>query len=90
MSYRGGQYMNSDELSSGIMDTLTTRERDVFTLLLKGMKEKDIALALGISRSGVGFFTKKIYKKLRVHSKPELIVQYAVNTNQSSDEGEKA
>ncbi len=54
--------MNSAELSSGIMDTLTTRERDVFTLLLKGMKEKDIALALGISRSGVGFFTKKSIK----------------------------
>lgn len=76
--------------SSGPMDALTPRERDVFALLLKGIKEKDIAAALGISRSAVGFFTKKIYKKLGVHSKPELIVRYAVNTNQLFDEGEKA
>ena len=82
--------MNSSELSSEALDALTPREHDVFALLLKGMKEKNIALALGINRSGVGFFTKKIYKKLGVHSKPELIIRYAENANQSSDEGEKA
>lgn len=82
--------MNNVELPSKIMDILTRREREVLTLLLKGMKERDIALALGISCSGVGFFTKKIYKKLGVHSKPELIVRYAVNANQSFAEEEKA
>ncbi len=60
---------------------LTPREQKVFVLLLKGMKGKDIAAALGISLSGVGFFTKKIYKKLKVHSKPELIIRYARETD---------
>ncbi len=62
--------------ASGESVTLTPREREVFQLLLKGMKEKEIAGALHISRSGVGFFTKRIYKKLDVNSKPELILRY--------------
>lgn len=54
-----------------MMDTLTPREHDVHPLLLKGMKGKDIAFALGISCLGAGFFTKR----LRAHSKPELIIR---------------
>lgn len=62
--------------ASGEGVTLTPREREIFRLLLKGMKEKDAAAALSISRSGVGYFTKKIYRKLGVNSKPELILRY--------------
>lgn len=82
--------MCNDNLSSDAADTLTPGEHNVFTFLLKGMKEKDIASALDISRSGVGFFRKEIYKKLGVHSKPELIIRYAANINPSSNKGEKA
>lgn len=55
---------------------LTPREKQVFALLLTGTKRKDIARKLDISESTVGFFTKKIYKKLGVNSKPELIVRF--------------
>lgn len=79
--------MNIYKDSSGETVTLTPRERDVFLLLIRGMKEKDIAAALGISRSGVGFFTKRIYRKLGVNSKPALIVRYG---NFGKIEGEKS
>jgi len=54
----------------------TNRERQVFNLLLEGRQAKDIAEKLGVTKNTVGYFTKRIYKKLDVKSKSELIVRY--------------
>ncbi len=55
---------------------LTPRESEVFYLLLEGMKAKEIAAKMSISPSGVNYFVKRIYKKLQVESKVDLILKY--------------
>lgn len=55
---------------------LTPRERQVFWMLLRGMRAREIAARMSISLSGVHYFVKRIYRKLRVHSKTELVLRY--------------
>ena len=59
------------------MDHLTKREKQIGSLLAKGMKYKEISHALGIGVSTVHYFVKRVYKKLNVGTKAELILQYA-------------
>ena len=59
-----------------MMNELTTREQQVFNLLAEGLKTEDIAGKLDITKNTVKYFTKRIYKKLGVKSKPELIIWY--------------
>lgn len=56
--------------------TLTRREKEVFYMLLEGMKAKEIASKASISIWGANYFIKQIYRKLGVNSKTELILQY--------------
>ncbi len=56
--------------------TLTLREREIFYMLLKGMKAKEIASEASISIWGANYFIKQIYRKLSVNSKTELVLQY--------------
>jgi DNA-binding CsgD family transcriptional regulator len=56
--------------------TLTPREKQVFYMLLEGMKAKDIALNASISVSGANYFIKRIYRKLNVNTKTELVLRY--------------
>ena len=60
------------------MNNLTNRERQVFNLLVKGRKTGDIAEELSITKNTVKYFIKRIYKKLEVKSKPELIVRHLI------------
>ena len=45
-------------------------------MLLEGMKAKEIALKASISVSGANYFIKKIYRKLNVNTKTELVIRY--------------
>ena len=56
--------------------TLTPREKEVFHMLLKGMKAKEIAAEFSVTIWGANYFIKQIYRKLNVNSKPELILRY--------------
>lgn len=56
--------------------TLTPREKQVFHMLLEGLKAREIALRISISISGVNYFVKQIYRKLNVNSKTELVLRY--------------
>ena len=56
--------------------TLTTREKEVFYMLLEGMKAREIASEASITIWGANYFIKQIYRKLGVNSKTELILQY--------------
>ena len=64
-----------------MMNDLTNRERQVFDLLAEGLKTEDIAEKLSITKNTVKYFTKRIYKKLGVKSKPELIIWYHNHKN---------
>ena len=54
---------------------LTAREKEVINWLLQGKSNKQIALALGITKSTVEYHLKNIYKKLDVNSRAEAILK---------------
>jgi PAS domain S-box-containing protein len=56
------------------IDKLTPRQREVLTLLVRGLSTKEIAEALFISMSTVRNHVQHIFDKLGVHSRPEAIV----------------
>ena len=58
-------------------NTLTSREKEVLTLLAKGYNRKGIAELLGISHYTVADFIKQIYAKLEVHSSIEASMEAA-------------
>jgi len=62
---------------------LTPRERELFLLLLEGYTLKESAKQLSVKYSTANTHMTGIYKKLDVHSRAELIIQYrdAVKTN---------
>ena len=61
----------SDELNTDAdpIATLTKREREVLELIGSGYSNGDIAKVLFISEHTVNDYTKKIYRKLDVHSR---------------------
>jgi DNA-binding NarL/FixJ family response regulator len=54
-------------------DTLAPREQQVLELLVKGYSYKDVSKELGISTSTVGTYVQRIYDKLHVSSRREII-----------------
>jgi len=61
---------------SNTVAELTRREHDVLGLLSKGYIDKEIAPALGISTWTVHEYVKRIFEKLRVHSRTEAVLAY--------------
>jgi DNA-binding NarL/FixJ family response regulator len=55
--------------------TLTPREREVYDLMIQGLKNREIAKLLFIEESTVKAHTHHIYEKFGVHSRTALIVQ---------------
>ena len=53
---------------------LTSRERDVFDLLCRGLADKEIAKELALAPNTVRNHVSTIYAKLDVHSRSEAIV----------------
>jgi DNA-binding CsgD family transcriptional regulator len=58
-----------------VFASLSRRENDVVDLLLQGMSNKQIALALGVSERTVEFHLKNVFVKLQVASRVELILK---------------
>lgn len=56
--------------------SLSPREHDVFKRLISGLSTEAIALDLNISANTVRTFRKKLYRKLQVTSRFDLINQY--------------
>jgi DNA-binding NarL/FixJ family response regulator len=55
---------------------LTSREKEILNLLIKGYSYKEIAAALFISVETLNSHIKNIYRKLDVHSRSELAAKY--------------
>lgn len=60
-------------MKKSINNTITDREKEVVTLMYKGLNYNEIADKLTISPSTVRKHTENIYKKLGVHNKVEAI-----------------
>lgn len=56
---------------------LTPRERDVVSLLVAGFSTREIASETGLTVSTVNTYLKRIFSKLGVHSRVELIARMA-------------
>jgi len=56
---------------------LTSREQEIFDMLLKNTPPKEIAYNLHIAHNTLLFHQKKLYRKLKVHSLNELILNYS-------------
>ncbi|MCX7414288.1 MAG: response regulator transcription factor [Planctomycetia bacterium] len=54
-------------------ETLAPREQQVLELLVKGYSYKDVSKELGISTSTVGTYVQRIYEKLHVSSRREIV-----------------
>ena len=57
------------------IQTLTAREKEVFIEILEGKKQKEIAYDLGIEITTVKDFYRKIYGKLDLYNKDDLLKQ---------------
>jgi DNA-binding NarL/FixJ family response regulator len=64
---------------SQVQDVLTKKEGEVVEYFLKGFSYKQIAMAMQISVSTVNDHQKKIYKKLNINSKYELLAKLLPN-----------
>lgn len=69
----------------GVKDSLSKREAQVLSLLVKGVSNIKIAESLFITETTVKFHCKNIYKKLRVKSKLELLVFLQSNNGLSRE-----
>ena len=58
------------------MNNLTSREREIFTLLLTDKPPKEIASFLKVSYYTVDFHRKNLYRKLGIQSRTELFAKY--------------
>jgi FixJ family two-component response regulator len=56
-----------------LLDTLTSRERQVFDLVVRGKMNKQIAFELGTTERTIKAHRHQVMEKMRVHSLPELI-----------------
>jgi DNA-binding CsgD family transcriptional regulator len=64
--------------------SLTPRERQVLSLLLKGLSLKDVATNLTLSRHTVADHLKEIYRKLGVNSRAELLAKFISGRTESA------
>ncbi len=56
---------------------LTRREREVYALLLQGKKQREIADSLSVRPTTVSFHIQSLYRKLGIHDRAQLFIQYA-------------
>lgn len=61
---------------TGIIDTLTKREKEITQLLLEGYTAPQIAAILEIKLNTAKVHIRNVYEKLEVNSRPELFIRY--------------
>jgi len=58
------------------VESLTPREKEILDCLVKGLRNKEIADALGVSAETIRAHLRNIYDKLHVTSRTEAVVKY--------------
>ena len=58
------------------LDSLSTRELEIFEQLLTDKTQGEIAEEMFVSPSAVHFHCKNIYKKLNISSRKQLLIKY--------------
>lgn len=58
------------------MENLTSKQKAVANLVLKGLSNHEIATTLNLTVKGVKFHLTNIFKKENVNSRTKLIVKY--------------
>lgn len=71
----------SYEEKSESIDNLSAQERETYLLLLEGFTLKECAKQMGIKYSTVNTYTTAVYKKLKVNTRAELIINYHEKMN---------
>jgi DNA-binding NarL/FixJ family response regulator len=66
-------------MATGRVETLTPRETEILRAIARGYKRREIGDQLGISGGTVGNHITQIYRKLKVSSNTEAVVQAAKN-----------
>ncbi len=77
--------VRTSPLLSEVEDSLTPREREVFDLVQRGLRSREIALQLTISDATVYKHIQNILEKLRVHSRTQAIFMARVSGNGVQD-----
>jgi DNA-binding NarL/FixJ family response regulator len=92
-AHRGGAPMSSEiarqvvrffhakEEPATSVTALSSRERELLSLLSKGRHYKEIASHLSISVDTVRSHIRRIYEKLHVHSRTEAVMRYLETEN---------
>lgn len=73
MEYSKRLDFNNEFSKDDLFKTLSYREKEIFQLISQGFSYKDISLELHISVNTVKFHIKKIYDKLHVNSRKEVL-----------------
>jgi DNA-binding CsgD family transcriptional regulator len=81
LAEEGGRRSGEDVAQTLSRAPLTPRERDVVALLVSGSSTRDIAGRTGLTVSTVNTYLKRIFSKLGVHSRVELVARMAGTTN---------
>lgn len=84
LASEGGR-RSDEEVGDALARTpLTPREREVVALLLSGASTRDIADSTGLTVSTINTYMKRIFAKLGVHSRVELVARIAGTTMSAS------
>jgi FixJ family two-component response regulator len=65
---------NSERMVRARMETLTAREREVFALIVRGQRHKQIAHSLGCAERTVKAHRRRVMEKMQVRSLAELVL----------------
>ena len=72
-------------MDKSIREKLSPREREIFDMLLEGIKPKEIAFRLDIKYDTVAFHRKNLYEKLGVNTQNEFFVKYLPESKQTEE-----
>ena len=77
LSSEGRRRSSEDVIATLARAPLTPRERDVVQLLVSGASTRDIASRTSLTIATVNTYLKRIFSKLGVHSRVELVARMA-------------
>jgi DNA-binding CsgD family transcriptional regulator len=83
LAAEGGRRREEDLEETLARTPLTPRERDVVILLVAGSSTREIAERTGLTVATVNTYLKRIFSKLGVHSRVELVARVAGTAAQS-------